>query len=137
MTRRIKLTFNEPEIEKYLGRNTLRLNVVASDAEDMPAAIFLHQKTLVDQTDSDQQDEFVAICSPYDLSDYPVDEPDSEQFPAFFRKTEIDILLPGVGLFVETKDEIEAQVRHLVHLLDQLETLADVEEVWIPEAPTE
>lgn len=134
-TYRIKLTFAAPEIENFLGRNTLRMTVVASDAENLPNEIFLHQKTVVNAALDEAQDEFVSICSPYDLSDYPVNEPNPTQSPQFFRKSTIDILLPGIGYYSEVKEEIESQVTLLLHLLEQLEDLSVVDEVWIPDAP--
>jgi len=137
MTYRIKLTFQSPDITEFLGRNTLRMVVTASDAEDLPNEIFLHQKTVVNMALAETQDEFVAICSPYDLSDYPADTPTPTQSPQFFRKATIDILLPGIGYFQDVKNEIEAQVRHLLTLLPQLDNLEVTDEVWIPTAPVE
>lgn len=137
MTRRIKLLFTGPTLTNVPGRNTLRLTATASEAEDMPNEIFLHQKTLVDPGTDTTQDEFIAICSPYDLSDYPANEPDAEQEPAFFRKATLDILLPGNTLWGEVRDEIEAQVRVLVSLLDRLASLPETDEVWIPDAPAD
>jgi len=136
MSCRIKLTFQSPEVAKFLGRNTLRLRVTASNGEEMPDEVFLHQRTLVDTDTDEWQDEFVAICSPYDLSDYPVDEPTTEQFPAYFRKATADIYLPGISVFSEVKEDIEAQIRFLVQLLDKLEELDTVEEIWIPDEPS-
>jgi hypothetical protein len=136
MSCRIKLTFQSPEVAKFLGRNTLRLRVTASDGEEMPDEVFLHQRTLVDADTDEWQDEFVAICSPYDLSDYPVDEPTTGQFPTYFRKATADIYLPGISVFSEVKEDIEAQIRFLVQLLNKLEELDTVEEIWIPDEPS-
>jgi hypothetical protein len=118
-----------------MGRNTLRLTATASEAESMPNEIFLHQQTLVNPITAAVQDEFIAICSPYDLSDYPANAPAAEQEPAFFRKATLDILLPGNAMWGEVRDEIEEQVRVLVALLDRLENLPVIDEVWIPDAP--
>ena len=88
-----------------------RLRIVASDAVDMPAAIFLHQKTLVDpyQSGGTVQDEFVCICSPFDLTIYPENEPATGQFPAFFRKSVVDIILPSMDTAADAWNAISTR----------------------------
>lgn len=136
MAHRIKLVFSTPSIVRYRNDETLRLAVTASNGTDMPDEIFLHQKSLVDVNTDLECDEFVAICSPYDLSIYPANEPDEDQIPPFFRKATLDILLPGVGTLVDVQADIEKQVCRLISLLDDLDTVSEVTEVWCPNEPS-
>lgn len=124
----ITLTFQTPEPVTFRGREVFRLVCTASGGTNMPNEIFGHQKALVDPTTGLQQDEFSFICSPYELSIFPANEPSVSQSPAFFRKAEIDILLPTVTMYTDTKAEITSQVDRLLTLLEALDTL-QVEDV--------
>jgi hypothetical protein len=119
----IDLSFQSPEPIAFQGREVFRLVCLASNAVNMPTEIFGHQKTLVDPATGAQQDEFSFICSPYELSIYPAGEPNPTQSPAYFRKAEIDILLPTVRMFEDTKAEINSQVQRLLTLLSSLDNL--------------
>jgi len=132
-TYRIKLTPSSPEIVKFKGRDTFRLQVVASDGENLPNEIFGHQRTLIDANTSTTADEFCFICSPYDLSIYPANAPAAEQSPAFFRKDTIDILLPGVEKYEEVWGSIQTQVCALITLLESLDDLNTGTAVWCPD----
>lgn len=135
MTYRIKLTPYTPSIVKLDGRDTFRVRIVASDGEGMPNEIFGHQRTLVNPDTLEYQDEFVFVCSAYDLSIYPAEEPSESQSPAFFRKDTIDILVPGVEMAAEVIAEVQAQVCHLVVLLEKLDELEALPPVWCPSPP--
>lgn len=135
MAYRIKLTPFTPELIKFLGRDTFRVKVVASDGEGLPNEVFLHQKTLVDPNTNSQQDEFVAVCSPYDLSIYPANTPAVDQSPAFFRKDTIDILVPGTEMAQDVINAVLEQVCHLITLLEKLDELEALAPVWCPSPP--
>lgn len=134
-TYRIKLTTSTPEVTKFKGRDTFRVIVVASDAEEMPNEIFVHQRTLVDPYTNDTQDEFCFIASPYDLSIYPANEPSPTQSPAYFRKDTIDILVPGILIAEEVIAAVEEQVCHLITVLTKLCETTERDPVWCPSAP--
>ena len=135
MVYRIKLTPSTPSIVKFKGRDTFRVQIVASDGENVPNEIFGHQRTLVDPLTSEYQDEFCFVCSPYDLSIYPANEPDPEQFPQFFRKDTIDILVPGIEIAQEVITEVQEQVCHLITLMEKLDELEAAAPVWCPSPP--
>jgi hypothetical protein len=132
---RIKLTAATPVVAKFKGRDTFRVVITASDAEEMPNEIFLHQRTLVDPYDNTQADEFCAVTSPFDLSTYPANEPSATQSPAFFRKAVIDIFTPGVEVAEDVISEVEEQVAHLITVLTALCETTDRTAVWYPSAP--
>lgn len=104
-----------------------RLVVIAEDAVGMPAEVFAFQKTLVDPYESTTGDEFIFICSPFDLSIYPANEPDLTQWPSFFRKSAIDILLPTQAAAEDAWLAIKEEVAGLVTALNKLDVLRDAE----------
>lgn len=96
MARGISLRREETALVEAAPRTALRLRVSATDATGMTAAVFLHQRGLGDPYSdaTDPADELVAVCNPFDLATYPVDEPADDQSPPFFRKDSLDILVP-------------------------------------------
>lgn len=137
MTYRIKLTTQSPEVTKFKFRDVFRIRIIASDSEDMPSEIFLYQKTLVNPQTGEDTDEFIAICSPFDLSIYPANEPNPTQDPPFFRKDTIDVLLPSVETVDTFVTSVQEQVCHLISLLKKLDDISTTSVIWCPEAPDE
>ncbi len=135
MAHRIKLTIAQPTRVAYNGRDTFRVQVTASDGENMPNEIFGHKQWVSDYETNELCDEFCFICSPYDISTYPANEPDPEQVPPYFRKATLDIYVPGTGAAGTVIQAIETQVCGLVALLDQLDVLDNVQVAWCPSAP--
>ena len=135
-TYRIKLTPAMPELIKFSGRDYFRVQITASDALNMPAEVFIHQRTLVDANTSRQQDEFCAIAGPYDLSTYPANAPTAGQDPPFFRKSTIDVLLPSSSLANDFIAAVDEQVCALITALSSVDTLVAGEPIWCPSAPT-
>ena len=133
MAYRIKLTPYTPSRVKLAGRDTFRLRIVASNGEDMPNEIFLHQRTLIDAVEETTRDEFVCIASAFDMSIYPINDPEETQSPAFFRKDTMDIYLPSVTVVDEVIDEVEAQVAALINVMRTLDELSALEPIWIPD----
>lgn len=132
MSYHIKLTPYTPDVVRFKGRDTFRVKIVASDGHNMPNEIFGHKRTLVDSVTNTQQDEFCFVCSPYDLTIYPANEPDPEQSPQFFRKDTIDILVPGVEMAEEVILEVQAQVNALISLLKALDRLNAADVIYCP-----
>lgn len=100
-----------------------RLVVTASHAAYVPTAIFLHQQQLVDPATGRTADEFVSICSPFDLSIYPETSPTPGQLPAFFRKSSIDIVVASQQMLESVWELIQVEVGSLVWALDRMDRL--------------
>jgi len=128
-TYRVKLTPHvSPDIpeDKYHDRNSLRVKIVASDAEGLnDAKIFGHRYTAVNG--STNQDEFCFVCSVADLRAYPVDVPAAGQDPPFFRKDTIDIYLPNPNMYDAFVKEITDQVAILMKSLTGRDSLEATE----------
>lgn len=132
----ITLTFEAPSIETFHGKEVFRLKCTASDGLYMPDEIFCHNRTVVNEALNESQDEFSHIASPYELSIYPANAPTPGQSPAYFRKSTIDILLPSVTLYQETKTLIQAQVSRLLDLQEKLDLLETSDTVMLPTSYT-
>jgi len=129
---RIKLTPYTPEVVEFEGKDTFRVKIVASNATDMPVEIFGHQRTPIDPATSTYQDEFVFVCTAYDLSTYPANTPDMSQDPPFFRKDTMDILVPNIVAGNKVIEEVKAQVHILVADLFKLDALNLGTVEWVP-----
>ena len=133
--RHIKLTPYTPARTVFRNRDCYRVKVVASNENHMPKEIFGYQRTLLDPEQGTTCDEFSFICSPYDLTIYPKNSPDPAQFPQYFRKDTFDIYVPGIGEAAEVLADVEAQVCHLVSLLNKLDKLVALPVIWCPSEP--
>jgi len=129
---RIKLTPYTPSVVEFRGKDTFRVKIVASNATDMPVEIFGHQRTPIDPATSTYQDEFVFVCTAYDLSTYPANTPSSSQDPPFFRKDTMDILVPNVVTGNSVIAEVKAQVHTLIADLVKLDALNLATVEWVP-----
>jgi len=106
-----------------------RLVIVAEDAVQMSEEVFAHQKRLVDPYTGETGDEFVFVCSPFDLTIYPASEPDPTQFPPFFRKAQIDLLLPSTEAAETAWTVIYGEVCELVAAMNRNDRLAEGETI--------
>lgn len=129
------MRYDTPSPDVLFGRPCFRLVGTMLEAINVTPKVFLHRRTLVDAEAAETADEFVAICSPFDLSTYPADDPQENQDPPFFRKDNFDILLPNVTSATATIQSISDQLSLLTDLLSQLDVLSEVQEAWLPEAP--
>lgn len=114
-----------------------RLMIEAYDAVMMPAAIFIHQKTLINPYDGTNIDEFCAVASTRDLSLYPIGVPNATQSPPFFRKSRVDVVLPSQHIADKVWDAVHAAVCNLVAALNKLDRLKETQDVRCGAALTE
>lgn len=134
--RHIRLQIEAPTPATFLGRPSFRCVVKVKEAIGLPPEIFAFKRTVVNFARGEFQDEFSFVCDPYALSAYPVGQPHLDSSEPYFRKAEIDILLPSVRVYDQFVMEIKKQVEHLLYLLDRLEELQVQEDFWIPHAPS-
>lgn len=132
MTYAIQLRTQEPSRELFHGRSSFRVVMDVLAAENVPLEIFGHQATLIDPTTEEAQDEFLFVCSAFDLSIYPANAPAEEQDPPFFRKSGIDVLLPSLELATLFIDSVKEQVNHLLRQMEALDDIEVVDEIWLP-----
>lgn len=132
MARSITLT-REPQTTFTVGTQMcFRFRVTASDAVDMANEIFLFRLRPLVPGAEDRVAEFLSICSPVDLEDYPADEPEEDASPAFFRLASIDLLVRSQTLAEQLWTNIQAAVAVLIEALNASDDLDAGEVVTIP-----
>lgn len=120
------------EIAREFVKNrgdVFRIRITAKDNVLMPKHIFAHQKWLVNPYDGTEADEFCFIASPFDSTIYPIGQPDPNQFPPFFRKDQIDVLVPSTEDAETVWDTIHLHVCNLAEAYNRLDALVEVETV--------
>ena len=132
MTYAIQLRVQEPSRELFYGKSAFRVVIDVIDSVDVPPEIFGHQSTLIDPTAGTTQDEFLFVCSAFDLSIYPANAAADEQDPPFFRKAGIDVLLPNLATATEFIESVKEQLANLLWQMNALDQLEVVDEVWLP-----
>lgn len=129
-TRGISLTREEQQRVFVINRgDAFRLRIFAHDNILMPKEIFAHERRLIDPHTGKTVDDFSFICSPFDCTIYPANEPDPTQSPQFFRKSVVDFLVPSQAMAMEAWTDIHAQVCRLVTAFDNLDILKEMETI--------
>lgn len=125
-TRSIKLVRETNFATFVSGRgDSVRMRVSALDVEGLQPEIFIHKKSLLNPhaADPTPNDEFVCIASPFDLSIYPVGEPNPAQWPPFFLKSSIDIVVASTSMALESWKFIQEDVQGLLNAYYRMELL--------------
>lgn len=105
----------------YGGSYRLRVEVVS--ATGMPAAVFGHFRRDVNLRDGITAEELAFICSPFELVEYPENEPDPTKAEPFYRKDHFDVILPSRELAEEVWTIVQQEVCHLRETLDRMDRL--------------
>lgn len=135
----LQIAFSEPARDRFLGKPCFRLRCEVVDSLNVAKEVFLFKRSVADPLADLEVDHFIAICSPFDLATYPANEPDADQDPPFFRKSEFDILLPSVTTVVEVRQSVQNQLLTLLSMLRNLDVLSDEAPFWVSgyeEAPS-
>lgn len=135
MAYRAKLRFSTPEPYPHVDRTVFRLVVECLESEDMPTEIFLFRRLVLDAAQELYKDDFITICSAYDLSAYPVGEPDSEATHPYFRKSKADFLLPSQSAAEEAVAFIKSAVNKLCSVQTWLDVADSAVDEWFPDSP--
>lgn len=104
-----------------------RLKVEAIESSLMPLEIFVHQRANVDAAGTRVKEEFVFVASAYNLTLYPINEPDPAQSPAYYRKSVVDIVTASQEMADEFWDALKKEVCVLKEALDAMDVLVVAE----------
>lgn len=134
MSRRIRIVVSQ---SRYIANKVdgIRLRVEAIDASDMPTKIFAYLMQPTNPATRERAGAFDHICSPVDLEEYPEDEPVAHSQPAWFRLDYLDVLLRSTAEVDQYIAEILSDIRALKRTLDTMDTLEEVSDLWIDDAP--
>lgn len=104
------------------GREGYTLTISVLAATGMPTKIFLHEMSLTDPY-LGPLEKFVTVANPFDISIYPEDAPDADQFPAYYRKDSLTIIFDNKADLQENAEDIEEATRSLINAYNKLETM--------------
>jgi hypothetical protein len=102
---------------RYRG-DSVRVRLTVTESVDTPAEIF-------GSKDDSAGQNFSFVASPVDADIYPVDEADPEQSPAFYLKSQIDILVPTPEAADELWSNITDELSVKLAAQGRLETLGE------------
>lgn len=114
-----------------------RFKIQAIEAADMPLKIFAHQQAVESPHSATVKEEFVFVCSAFDLTLYPADEPDTTQSPAYYRKDLIDVVVASQAMADEFWDAVKQEVCNLVKALNAMDVLVVAEDYVCGEQDSE
>lgn len=130
---RLKLQKSELQNVSYRWLTAFRLRVEASDADNLGTDpnVFLFLRHPYNPHSQTYSDEYYGVCSPVDMSFYPVGEPTANTPYPFFRASVFEIDLSAQSYFDTVWQETVREVRHLLTALKRMEDLVPTEEVFV------
>jgi hypothetical protein len=130
MERGVSLTrYEQSQVYLPNRKEAFRLRIQAHHGQLLPNEIFLHRKSATNPATGEQFDEFLTVCSPFDLTAYPADAPTEGQDPPFFRKSVCDKILDGQIQANECWLDVYEEVCLLVEACNKLDYLVERETV--------
>lgn len=137
MAYRLKLKRFESTLINYQYVGAWRLRIEASDPSNsgMPSEVFLWHRKPVNPYTGEPDDICVAICSPSDVSEYPIGAPDPDKTYPYFRQSYLEFDLRSKHWVGKIWTDVIREVDQLLIGMAQLEELQETEEVWVGSAP--
>lgn len=131
MARSVRLEVLTQEVENIHAFGVYRVILRAYSATEMPNAIFVFRKEPLDDSIAQVVDTCMGVCSPVDISEYPINAPDPDKSFPFFRK---DVAIYDFRSATHARaaiDEIKAQIAVLIDGLNATDSLLVSEDVLI------
>lgn len=124
--RSIKLTRAAQQTTNVESRNFFRFTVTASNGSNIDNQIFRFLRRPKDPLDSSgvQEDVFYGICTPEELAALPINNPDPDNFPAWLRKSSVDLVFQSEALGEAAWSAIQSDVDILLKALKKMDTLS-------------
>ncbi len=128
--RRIKLT---PAFQTVTapGISVFRFTLTASDAHELPDAIFAYREIPLQPGQASTVAVFDHVCSPVDLQEYPVGAPRVNADPPWFRLPSVDLECRTRAQALQTHDDLVADVVALINGMNAADVLAQGTPLWI------
>jgi len=125
------ITLSKYGQEQYTAGRTqgYRMVIEVDEVCNVSANIFLYQVSFPDPETGETTSRFKAVCSPSDIEQYPIDEPESGG--TYYRLSSADLLFRAVSLADETWDAIRGDVEELVETLGLMDEMGLIETVTI------
>lgn len=123
----LQLTRETSIMEENAVPYAWRMRISVTDSAGLDTNIFLHRR-------AGGKDDFLCICSPVDLVEYPVGEPEAGKLP-FFRAAVVDLLSRSSDMLEEGWLMIVQDCRRLVKAMATLDRLEEDTVIDIEYAP--
>lgn len=138
MARRLRITKKQLVDVNFEFLGAFRLRVEIDDPTNSGADpnVFVYNRRPMDVTDRAISDVFSAVASPVDLAEYPVGEPIGTTTYPFYRLSYVELDLRSTKLAEEVWLTIVREVTTLLQILDRMEQLVPVAEIWIGDPPS-
>jgi hypothetical protein len=118
--------------ERKDGRVGYPMRVVVTNAVDMPKAVFVFQRQVLQamqSAESAPQDFFIRIADPNALEEYPTTPPGPDAENPYYRLEEVTLFFGSQAELEDAKDLMDTALRSLVLALRSETNMADMEEV--------
>jgi hypothetical protein len=136
MPRGIQLRRLEIQNANHWHLRVFRLRIeVAQIFGDMPRHVFVYRRRPANPYTGEIFDEFCAVASVVDLSEYPAGAPDPDGSSPFFRQDFIEVDLPSQVEFEKFWELIQTHVCALVDRLNLADQLVMTEAIWCGDQP--
>jgi len=107
-----------------------RLVVTVKSATGLSPGIFLYLAMPLLPNQTEQEAKFQGVCSPWDLIDAPLNAPDTNADPPWFRYDSVDLILRSTAEADQAWTTITEQVGILLETLERLRVLDGTSEVY-------
>jgi len=133
MARRLRLVRKQLATVRLPPFDVFRLRVEASDptASGADPMVFLYNRRPVNPYDGTAAADFVAVCSPTDLAEYPAGVPDRLTTFPFFRLDYVELDFRAARQAEACWLTIVAEVDNLLRALDRMDRMEVVDTVWV------
>jgi hypothetical protein len=127
------ITLERRRQTNYVSHDTecYRVTIAARNPRDMEQAIFRYRELPVEPGQADRLGFFDGICRPQELEDLPINAPQVNADPPWYRLDFVDVLLNSQEQGAEFLAQVEADVASLVSALDTADELDVLEDVWV------
>ena len=103
------------------------LRVKVTESEGIPTKIFVYQRGEHRINSGNYIDRFINIASPVDMDNVPEDEPMLDSGIPYYRTDEVILYFRCLEDLVESKNDIDADISHLIETYKQFSEMENFE----------
>jgi len=128
-------TYTYPDHAEYFR---VKITAAARTSADMTSAIFGHQNTLINPYKSGTVAQYMFVCSPYQLSEYPEAVPGDTTYMQMFRQNTAEVYFQSQKEANQFWTDVKLFVDGLIDRLERNDDSILVAQtaIWVPDAPT-
>ena len=127
----ISLTIRYSRQEIIEHRQSYDLRIEVTNATDMPAKIFIFQRTVMSAMDDEanrEVNQFISIADPVDLEEFPEDSPDLDNSMPYFRTDVVELRFRSMVELEDTKILIDEDITGLIAALKAAQDVVVMED---------